>query len=146
MSSLKINRVSKVKLRGIIELSFEGDTDLIEKYHSVGISKDASIDETMKRIDDISKMQKCSFFDVRFCGKSIGYFVIFDKFLFSFCINIRYRKKDILLEWWGEVKKQLGEEFGTMLFNKNEPAIEFLKRQGMKVFKKDTETTILISK
>lgn len=146
MSSVKIKRVSKHKLRAIVGGSFEGDNELIDKYHSVGISKEASINETMKRIDDISNMHKCCFFDVRFCGKSIGYFVTFDNFLFSFCINIRYRKNDILIAWWYLVKKELGENFGTMLFNKNERAIDFLKRHGMKVFKKDTETTILISK
>jgi hypothetical protein len=131
VSSVKI---SKHELKNLIEIGYSGDKELLEKYHVQKFEFSQAVNSTMGMIDQQSSMCDLKYFKIVYNKKPIGYFITGFNNLFSFAINIKYRKKDILVEWWQTVKKELGEYFDCNLFLNNTRAIKFLQKQGMKIF------------
>lgn len=130
---LTIKKISKPELPELVKISYAGDSELIEKFHPAKSDEQGSVDNTLQWVDDVSKEHDCSYYKVCYNKKPIGYFVVFKEFLYSFCINIKYRKKEILMSWWQKVKYVLGNTFKTMLYTENYRAIAFCLRNGMKV-------------
>lgn len=142
---VKIKKISKPELTPIIAFTYEGDNDLFDKYHPAKSDKFGSIESTVEMIEDISKQYKCSFYKVMLGDKIIGYFVTWKEFLYSFAINIHYRKKEILIAYWQKIKDVLGRRFQTMLYTENSRAIAFLLRNGMKINKQEKNVVTLIN-
>lgn len=134
---VRIKKISKHELPKLIALSYTGDSELIEKYHSAKSDFNGSIQYTLDMIEKQLSAFKLNYYKVIFKNAPIGYFVTGgetgNEFLYSFAININYRKKYILIAWWEEVKKTLIEEFKAFLFSNNTPAVEFLKKNGMEI-------------
>lgn len=126
-----------VGLRTEIRIAFEEDAELIEKYHVVNGSLLNCVDDTMNRIKAVAATDDLRCYVVENKGVPIGFTVIGQSFLLSFGINIRYRTKAILMEWWGKVCHMLNNEFVTWIFKKNTRTINFLKRNGMEVIADD---------
>jgi hypothetical protein len=120
-------------LRPAIKAAFEGDIDLIDKYHVVNGDLQICVEDTERRIQEVSENDPLEFFALYYGKVLIGFTVIGDSFLLSFGINIRYRVKYVVLGWWNWVSKLLDYEFATWIFKKNTRTIEFLKRNGMKI-------------
>jgi len=145
-------KISKAELPKLIELSYIGDVDLIEKYHHMNMKGKATFEmaiiSTLNNIHDVSKEFDLRYHKVIFDKKPIGYFVTFDGFLHSFAIVKKYRKKDILIGWFNCVKKILGNKFYSMLYDHNTRAINHLVKQGMKIIEvseEDERVTLLYS-
>ena len=145
-------KISKAELPKLIELSYIGDVDLIEKYHHMNMKGRATFEmaiiSTLNNIHDVSKEFDLRYHKVIFDKKPIGYFVTFDGFLHSFAIAKKYRKKDILIGWFDCVKKILGNKFYSMLYDHNTRAINHLVKQGMKIIEvseEDERVTLLYS-
>jgi hypothetical protein len=136
-----ISKISKPQLNDLVLLAFKDDHDLIDKYHVVNWNLQTSVNDTLSRIDQTSKEYKLTYFKVLVNKIPVGFFVIGDKLLYSFGININYRKKDVLLEWWSLVKQELNNNFIAMLNEKNTRAIEFCQKQGMDIL--DTTNNIV---
>jgi hypothetical protein len=94
-------------------------------------------------IYQMAENRRLCYYKVIYQKKPIGYFVIFENTLYSFGINIKYRKKDILLSWWQQLKKTLKKGFNCYLDEQNERAINFLEKNNMKVVEKDEEHKIV---
>ena len=138
---ITIKKISYFRLYRLIDFAFRDDKDLLEKYHVVNTGLTDSINDTFDRIGQTSKEYELKYFKVMYYKKPIGFFVVGHDLLYSFGINIQYRKSEILKQWWSIVTKELNHNFITMIYTKNERTISFLKKQGM--IKVETENDIV---
>lgn len=126
-----VKKVSYFRLYKLISLAFQDDVELLNKYHVVNTGITDSVNDTFDRIGITSKEYQLKYFKVLYFNKPIGFFVIGQNLLYSFGINIKYRKSYILRWWWDFVKKELNHNFITMIYTKNIRTLSFLKKQGM---------------
>lgn len=140
-----IKKISKPELPELIKVSYEGDIKLIQEFHPAKSDEYGTILSTVEMIEDVSKEKKCSYYKVMADKKPIGYFVVWEGFLYSFAINIKYRTKEVLMNWWQQVKSVLGKVFQTMLYEENHRGIAFLLKQGMKIKSKHENIVTLIN-
>jgi hypothetical protein len=143
---ITVKKISKTEIPALIANAYQGDEDLLDKYYNLNrFNLDVKVDfpiavlDTLDIIDEVSKVYKLSYYKVIYQKKPIGYFVTFDGFLHSFAINKKYRKREILIGWFEEVKKVLGKHFICMLYDVNTRAINHLQKQGMKIVHTDEE-------
>jgi hypothetical protein len=138
---ITIKKISINELPNLVAMSYEGDFDLMHKYYHIKLGFQDMINTTLVYIYQMASMKKLSYYKVIYRKNAIGYFVTFDNnFLYSFAINKKYRKKEILTKWWNKVEKELGETFYCGLYECNERAIKFLEKNGMKVIDVDQES------
>ncbi len=127
-----------------IEKAFEGDEDLIKKYHIKGGSLKSCVKSTVAAIADVDKVYGLKCYIISKDEKIIGYTTLGPDFLHSFGINIDYRTKEVVTEWWASVLSIMTDFFCT-LHKKNTRAIEFLKKQGMIVHSENKKLVNLIT-
>lgn len=127
-----LKKISNLELRNLVEIAYKGDVDLLDKYWGEDFSLEEAVNETMRMINTVSQEVEFNHYAVLLDDEEIGYVSCFSHNLYSFGININYRTKDNLIEFWGRIKEVMGESFICMLFPQNERAINFLKKQGMK--------------
>lgn len=126
-----LEKISKFELRNLVEIAYKGDTDLLDKYWGDGFNLEEAVNETMFMISEVEKEVEMSYYAVVCDDEEIGYVCKIPNNLYSFGININYRTKDNLIEFWDRVKEVMGEGFICMLYPQNTRAINFLKKQGM---------------
>lgn len=119
----------------LIRIAYEGDSELLEKYHVDKFDLMGAVASTMYMIEKTVQYEnkEMDYYQVSYNETPIGYVCTYPNTLYSFGINIAYRTKDILIEWWKNVKELFDGGFVTMLYNNNGRAINFCKRQGMEV-------------
>jgi hypothetical protein len=100
---------------------------------------------TMEMIRDASKVKKLSYYKAVYKQIPIGYVVLFNDCLYSFGINKKYRKKEILIDWWSSVRSLMGKNFFTALYKNNERAINFLVKQGMVATEYEDGSVLLVN-
>lgn len=137
-------KVDIFELRFLVRFGFGGDLDLLSKYQQLDTDFEEMINRNMEHIDQWP--DKLEYLRVDYDGKTIGFSVIdiHKAVLFSFGININYRKEDILKEWMIELKKVFNGVFYCCLWSKNKRAVEFLQKNGMKITKQEDFITYLI--
>ena len=146
---ISVKKISLNNLPELIRTSYEGDKDILATQHVVPFENiDDATTMTFGMIKDMAAEKDLVYYKVVYKKKSIGYFVTFDKFLFSFGINIKFREKDILKGWWQKVVSSLEKNFMCILYPHQARAIEFLKKNGMIVAEVDkvNNSVILIHK
>jgi len=147
-----IKKISKSEIRPLVEISYANDTELLEKFHHLeGSDLAGIIDGTMSRICGFEKRDKIDFYKVMVNKAPSGFFVVGindagDKFLYSFAIEMKNRKKEVLMQWWNKICDVLGKRFYVMLLKKNSRAIAWLLRCGMKIFGDTTGETLTLIK
>lgn len=130
---VNIIKISKFDLSKVIKIAYEGDEDLLEKYHvdkfdlMGAVAKELSIIFNTVEWEDT----EMDYYKIMYNDVEIGYMCTYPNNLYSFGINKEYRTKEILTDWWNKVKGIMGEKFITMLYPNNKRAINFLKKQGM---------------
>lgn len=127
-----------------IYVAFGGDKKLIEQYHLVGKNLDECVNDTYNKILQTSQeivLEKYAVIDEEVV---LGYLVvsITHKFLYSFglAINKRQYFSDL---FFSEISKLLSHNFKCILWTKNSRAIEYLKRNGMRIEEQTEEITTL---
>lgn len=136
---ITIKKISVNELPILVKIAYDGDNDLFNKYVGNNSEYMTCVNGELMNIYELAKDKRLKYYKVCYQKKPIGYFVTFENCLYSFAININYRKKDILLAWWDKVKKTMNTGFGCYLYKKNERAINFLKRNRMKVVEENDE-------
>lgn len=126
-----LEKISKFELRNLVEIAYRGDDDLLLHYWGDGFNLEEAVNETMFMISEVGKEVEMSYYAVVCDDEEIGYVCKIPNNLYSFGININYRTKDNLIEFWDRVKEVMGEGFICMLYPQNTRAINFLKKQGM---------------
>ncbi|MES2382406.1 MAG: hypothetical protein V4538_15270 [Bacteroidota bacterium] len=130
---IKLEKISTFGLRNLVEIAYKGDSELLDKYWGEDFNLEDAVNETMWMVGEVSKEAEMSYYSVELDDCEIGYVCCFEHNLYSFGININYRTKDNLVEFWERIKEIMGQSFICMLFPQNERAINFLKTQGMKI-------------
>lgn len=127
-----------------IYVAFAGDKKLIEKYHLVGKNLDECVKDTYEKILETSKeivLEKYAVIDEEVL---LGYLVvsITHKFLYSFGLAIKKREyfSDLFFQ---KISNLLSNDFKCILWTKNSRAIEYLKRNGMRIIEQNEEITTL---
>lgn len=126
------NTISIEKLRSSIEIAYKGDEDLLEKYHVAVFSFDEAVNSTLGMIKETSKEIIILSYSV--CmndGKEIGYVSLAKNNLYSFGVNIEYRTKEVLKDFWDKINEVMNEGFICTLYPNNTRAINWLKCCGM---------------
>ena len=119
------------ELRGFVEAAYEGDDDLLTDYHVRPMTYEEAVEETLAMISITSVGISMRYFGVLMDGDKIGYLVTFENNLYSFSINIDYRCKSVLSEFWDNIVGVLGDSFVCLLYPNNTRAINWLLRNGM---------------
>lgn len=128
---IRIEKISNFELRDLVEIAYRGDSDLLDKYWGDDFSLEEAVNETMWMINEVAKEAPMEYFAVLKDDEEIGYVCKIHNNLYSFGININYRTKDNLIEFWEKVKEVMEDGFICMLFPQNVRAIKFLKKMGM---------------
>jgi hypothetical protein len=143
---ITIKKISKTEIPSLVEMSYLGDDELINKYHPLCLdgktNMEMAIIDTLHKIHEASQEVKLNYYKVIFQKKPIGYFVTFDNFLFSFSINKKYRTKENLIGWFTQVKKTLSKPFQCVLHTNNTRVIDHLIKQGMIRYKDNEEDKV----
>jgi hypothetical protein len=142
---ITLKKISRIEVWPLVELSYQGDEELFQKYHIAKMRFEDCVKSTIEMIEAVAKIKDLSCYKVLFKKKAIGYVIAYKEFLYSYAINVNFRKKEILVEWWEQVKRLIGKQFATGLYENNTRAIDFLKKQGMSVVGKERDMIILIN-
>lgn len=137
---------SKDKILNAIEIGFQNDMDLFQKYHYLNTQDEKTCSfHTFKSVIEFCDTYAGEFFEVLIEDIVIGFTVISKPYniLYSFAINIEHRNIDNLATWFEMVSFLLQENFTCLLYAKNERAIEFLVKNGMYIFQKDEDLVSL---
>jgi len=138
-----VKKISVNELPKLIQLTYEGDAELFQYLPGNHTNYMTCVNGELLNIYELAKDKRLRYYKVIYQKKPIGYFVTFENHLYSFSINIKFRKKDILLDWWKELKKTLNKGFSCHLEERNERAIKFLEKNNMKVVDKNEEYKIV---
>lgn len=132
------------KLKECIELSFEGDSELVDKYHIIGQSLYDCVNDTFNKILEASTAMDLEWYVVKGGNENIGFLVCSQalKLLYSFGLAISVRDK-YSGELFQRIKGLLGDDFMCVLWTKNTRGIKYLTKNGMKVISKDKLVTTL---
>lgn len=146
---IRLKKISLHQINDMIKLSYHNDTDLFEKYHLpllMPIKEEDAAKVTFEMIKDASKMKQLCNYKVLYNNLPIGYVTTFDNnFLYSYAINPKYRKKDILIDWWEKVKDELDDKFQTVIYANNERAIGFLLKQKMQILSRKNDVITFVN-
>lgn len=141
---IRLAKISLYELPELIAISYQGDNDLLQKYHIAPMDLQSAIESTFGMIYSTAQMKKAVCYKVIYQKKPIGYVVTFDgNFLYSYAIAVKFRKKDILISLWDRVKSILDENFSSMLYSNNTRAANWLVKSGMKLVSEDKQNNVL---
>jgi hypothetical protein len=143
---IRIVKIAFGQLWRLVELSYENDQDLFEKYHLRVMGFEDCVKSTMGLIEEVAKTKDLIYYKIIWDNEPIGYFITYDNVLYSYAVAVRYRKMIILTRWWEEIKKMMPPLFATGLYENNTRAIEFLEKQGMIVSERRDNIVTLLSK
>lgn len=141
---VEISTIPPYILPLFIERAYSGDKELLETYHIVNGSLEFCVKEQVKIIRTQSRFDNLVFYGLKIADDIIGYMVIGENYLFSYCINIAYRTKVVLMDWWAQVIDLFKGHFGTFLYKKNDRALRFMIRNGMEVIDEKPNYVTLI--
>lgn len=131
---------------GLVQLAYENDKELFEKYHLSKMNLNDCVKSTMGLIEDVAQTKDLIYYKILWNNEPIGYFITYDNILYSYAVGVRFRKKNILIAWWAEIKKLLEPIFATGLYENNTRAISFLERQGMIISERRDNIVTLLNK
>lgn len=142
-------------LREHICEGFLEDVELFERYaHKNHASPDEMVDVNLRAIQEASLDYDIELYaviakDSDGVFKSIGFTVLMKKgveiqLLYSYAINVAWRKKEVLLAWLAAVENKFGDNaYAVSLYAVNSRAIAFFKRNGF-INEKRVDQTILL--
>lgn len=142
MKKILLKPIGFKVLRQHICNGFMDDVELLERNaHKAHASYDEMVDVNLVTIIEASEDYGVSLFAVLIdhgggSYQSIGFTVLMKegqgaRLLYSFGINIAWRRKEVLLEWLKAVEKEFGDKrYGVSLYLVNSRAINFFKKNG----------------
>ena len=141
-----VKKVNKSKIEQLVRISYALDFEGFDKYHLEKFSYDEAVQKTVSMIEGVEELTPLKYYEVLYGSEPIGYFVFFKECLYSFCIAKSHRsKKNVLVDFWAEMKKIIDDVFVCLLHKNNTRAIAFLQKMGMKVVDIDFREKDLIT-
>lgn len=120
-------------LKPFIDIAFEFDREVIniyDKNHKVETTSDVC-ENIYNKIKN--EYETSTIVGIKKDGVNIGYFVTLNRLLISFGLNIEYRDKEHLKEFFSLIKEHFAGTFQCVLYSYNLKGIGWLKRCGMKM-------------
>lgn len=142
---MRLKRVyTESELYDGIWVAFYGDYDLMEKFHDIGDTFENCVADTFLSIQNATSKKNTEWFHIIIKDEVIGYIVAskINSFLYSFGVNEKYRISDNIELWFFHIRKILGYEYTCALWAKNVQSINFLTKNGMKLYAKSEEMLI----
>jgi hypothetical protein len=133
---LYCRQVDIINLKKAIFNSFENDSKIFDFYDPTSTSTTISeiVEDIITKIIDWQNGQnKLICYEVLIENKIVGFFVENSEYLISFGLNIEFRKRQYLREFFKLIKKQIKTPFKSILWSKNVRAIKWLQKMGMKI-------------
>jgi len=130
--------VNTLKIEEYIKCAWDGDSEL-EKFYDRSLQKrnlEGMVRDTSRKIRDMMELdEKLSLLGIEFENKSIGFIVLSEKLsmLYSFGVNVEYRKKEILSSIFNYIKAKLDYEFYSVMYVYNTRAIKWLQNCGFEI-------------
>lgn len=126
--------------------AFSDDTDLVDKYHCVEGTFHMCVTDTYLKIKQASSLYPMEWYNIHEGSSIIGYVVTCKtyNFLYSFGININYRTHKNMATYFDKMSSLFDGGFTCGLWAKNIRAIEYMMKNGMKIYKKDESQVHLI--
>ena len=90
------------------------------------------VDSIYEKLLDYNQFGDCSFNELKIGDEVIGFYFCYKNILVSFGINKNHRTKDNLVEVFNTIKDKFDGEFESYMWERNERAINWLKKCGMK--------------
>lgn len=145
---IEFEKIELTELKNIIYLCYQGDDDLVSKYHSINLepgqySLDDCVELTYQRLCEAVDEYKADCYLIKYNDDVIGYLACVEDLLYSFAIIKAFRKKEILTLWWEEVVKFFNGSFITMIYNNNQRCLMFLLKNEMKIVGTDNNIILL---
>jgi hypothetical protein len=89
------------------------------------------VDSIYEKLLDYNQFGNCSFNELKIGNEVIGFYFCYKNILVSFGINKNHRTKEKLIEVFNIIKDKFGGEFESYMWERNERAINWLKKCGM---------------
>lgn len=142
---LKCYEVGMQDLQHLVAIGFADDPELLEKYQELDTDFHTTVQRNISRIEEYNSINTLTIYELRYGIFIVGFMALDlnENLLYSFGINGKYRKASIVSAWVDFIKCKFNNLFSCVLFNKNERAINFLVRNGMKVVEKTDSLTSL---
>lgn len=141
---LEVQAITKEELQQYMVVGFSDDVELLNRFHHKPGSLHGCIQATMKNVEECASLMPLQYYRLVLNGKPIGFTITGPSILYSFGINIKFRTKELVLEWFNKMKEMLRNDFRVVLYNVNQRAIRFFERNGMENIHQDKEYTILV--
>ncbi len=149
---IKIQRAQNWgEIKSTVLECFRDDEALLSKYHiKAGSSLMECVEDTCSVLKNGTNLDFTFYRLINDAGLICGFIGVEpdSKHLTTFCLKKRYRVKEYKESLWKIIVGFLGEEFNCGLYEKNNPAINFLTRNGCVVHVKSkyNENDIVILK
>lgn len=128
-----------------IRIAFEGDSNIYKLYDPKAPVQ--NIDDIVRDILlKIRTYENAVYRGIFEKEKLIGYYVYEDNSLVSFGLNMQYRVRNYLREFFGIIKKELSKPFFCVLHSRNVRAVKYLLKQGCTINDTNPLQTQLIYK
>jgi hypothetical protein len=128
--------INNTQLKEAIRIAFMGDNDIYSLYDpSVEVKNvDEIVVDIIKKVDTHPEIVTKGIYEK---NQLIGYIIYNRVALISFALNINYRLRKYLREFFALIRKEIKGKFNCFLWSKNVRAIKFLVKNGMDI---QTET------
>jgi hypothetical protein len=135
--------IDNKEFRRAIKAGFDGDTAIYKLYapHINVSTVDDIVEDISARVG--AGAQSATLKGVYEKSNLIGYYVYEGKTLISFCLNIQFRNRKYLKEFWSKIRSDLKGNFQTFLWSNNTRGWTWLQKQGMKIAAQDEFITHL---
>ena len=131
MNKIEFIAITENELPEYIFLCYNGDYDFLTNYHYKKMGVVEAVEYELSLIKEA--VFEFTFYKVLYAGIKIGYVVAFGDFIFSFSVAKKYRKKEILEQWWEMMLYFFREGIKFGMLSNNIRAINFFKKRGMKI-------------
>lgn len=139
-------KITYQELSKAIRAAFDSDKELLEKFYDPNV-KVNDVDEAVKDVSrKVATFSEAEYRGVYDKNELVGYFVFRNKLLISFGLNIGYRTRNYLREFFRLIRTEIKGKFGCLLFARNVRAIKFLVKQGMELMFTDGDLATLVLK
>lgn len=130
---VKLIQISKEELPELVYFSYEGDFDLLEKFHLEKYTLEEAVLKTLELVNEHDEQVYLSYKKIIFNNKTIGYTIITGEFLYSFCIRKEFRTEEVKNGWFELLIKECGKNMKIGLMSNNTRAINFFKKRGYSI-------------
>lgn len=140
---MRTKEITYESLKDAINISFKRDKDIYDLFDpNVKVN---CIEEIVENVSEkiLTYGGNCHYIGVYEKEKLIGYFVYREKQLISFALDVPYRQRKYLREFFRIIKTKISGHFMALLWNKNIRAIKYLQKHGMNVINQNSQITQL---